>query len=198
MVNQGDTMSKKKLDITQIFDATEQLLLERGYSGLNFSVLSDRLHVGRSTLYEYFASKEELIVAYMDNLLSMVIQSCEEIDPVASGMEQLKETIRLFLQSSQIHQIGATIPLVQCKNSPQIMKALAHLQEQHQAIYRWVCQVVERAQAEGGIRRDLPTPMIATLITQAINIPANHLDGSQREELVFDMILNGIGNRHLD
>ncbi len=45
----------------QILDAAEAILLAHGYRGLTFSTLSERTGLARNTIYEYFASRDELI-----------------------------------------------------------------------------------------------------------------------------------------
>jgi AcrR family transcriptional regulator len=48
---------------TALLDAARRLLEERGYTALTFGALADRTGLARPTVYEYFASKDELVVA---------------------------------------------------------------------------------------------------------------------------------------
>jgi AcrR family transcriptional regulator len=46
-----------------LLDAARLLLEEHGYPGLTFGALADRTGLARPTVYEYFASKDDLVVA---------------------------------------------------------------------------------------------------------------------------------------
>ena len=46
-----------------LLDAARRLLEEQGYPALTFGALADRTGLARPTVYEYFASKDDLVVA---------------------------------------------------------------------------------------------------------------------------------------
>ncbi|HLR41554.1 MAG TPA: TetR/AcrR family transcriptional regulator [Virgibacillus sp.] len=60
---------QEKIKPNRTYKTTDRLLLKQGYGGFNFSALSAMLGVSRSTLYEYYASKDELIGDYMHELM---------------------------------------------------------------------------------------------------------------------------------
>lgn len=64
-------MTRRKLHKPELMKVTEKLLLEQGYGGFNFSTVASLLNIGRTTLYEYYASKDELIVDYMNELMEL-------------------------------------------------------------------------------------------------------------------------------
>ena len=52
---------QKKMDEAAMLRETEKLLLERGYEGFSFKALSANLDIARSTIYEYYSHKDDLI-----------------------------------------------------------------------------------------------------------------------------------------
>jgi AcrR family transcriptional regulator len=49
----------------QILEAARQLFLERGFDGASTDAITERARVSKETLYRYYRSKEELLVAVM-------------------------------------------------------------------------------------------------------------------------------------
>lgn len=54
----------------QLLDAAERLLLDGGHQALTFTALSHHSGLARNSLYEYFASRDELIAAVCERELS--------------------------------------------------------------------------------------------------------------------------------
>src|SRR5690625_3608429 len=106
-------MGRKKIQSLELMRATEKLLLEQGYGGFNFSALSKMLNVGRTTLYEYYATKDDLIVAYMNNLMTNYKNDLAAIVSQKGAETQFIQLIELMIKYSHIHNIIKIIPLLQ-------------------------------------------------------------------------------------
>src|SRR5690625_4248665 len=109
-------MSRKKIQSVELMRATEKLLLEQGYGGFNFSTLSKILNVGRTTLYEYYATKDDLIVAYMNQLMKDYKSDLKVIIYEKDAENQLVQLIELMIKYSHIHNIIKIIPLLQSES----------------------------------------------------------------------------------
>ncbi|MEM9015773.1 MAG: helix-turn-helix domain-containing protein, partial [Verrucomicrobiota bacterium] len=46
-----------------VVEHADELLLDRGYLGLNLDELADRVEYSKATLYHHFSSKEDLVLA---------------------------------------------------------------------------------------------------------------------------------------
>jgi len=44
-------MAKQKMNIYELSDVTGKILVEKGYAGFHFKLVSDQLNVSRSTIY---------------------------------------------------------------------------------------------------------------------------------------------------
>ena len=62
--------------------AAEQLLVEEGYAGLRFADVARRAGLARSSVYEYFTSKDDLVAAVCEDVLP------RWLDQLAQAMTQ--------------------------------------------------------------------------------------------------------------
>ncbi len=191
----GDGMAKKKLDEQHLMAATEELLLEKGYDAFHFKLLSDKLNVGRSTLYEYYANKEELITVYMQNVMEQILHECEqELDRDRAPLEKLKQLLQIFLRYSQIHQLIQMIPMLKTSKSKTVHARLEKLNQDHENIMRVLFELLREAKERGEIRQEIPDFVIAGFLFQAIQIPnRSGQDHRGWSETIFDMMYRGMG-----
>ncbi|WP_157729458.1 TetR/AcrR family transcriptional regulator [Tumebacillus algifaecis] len=188
-------MVKKKVARGDLIKETERLLLEKGYEGVNFSVLSERLGVGRSTLYDHFSSKDELIAVYMTDVMDAILAQCDGLMEQEDALLQIKEMIRIFHTYSQIHKIVQLMPALCATGtaSEKVTSALSTLQAGHHRLMNLVTTAIEKAKAQKRIRNELPTPLIASLVFHSILLPKT--EGHPPEawsELIFDLLFHGL------
>ncbi|TCP30904.1 TetR family transcriptional regulator [Scopulibacillus darangshiensis] len=186
-------MAKRKIDFQDLMAETERLLLEKGYDGFHFKLLANRLNVARSTIYEYYASKEELVTAYMINIMNRLTAESEALKPLASPLMHLKELMQIFIKYSQIHQITQMIPLINRDSSPAVKSSIDRLSEEHTRLYQTITDLIEKAKQTDEIRSDIPSSVLARVYFTAIEIPnddaMNHRDWS---ELIFQVLYEGM------
>jgi AcrR family transcriptional regulator len=73
--------------------AFSELLLERGYAGLTVAQVAERADVGRSTLYEHFRTKDDLLKAALATPLGILADAVKpgaEARPLAALLEHLR------------------------------------------------------------------------------------------------------------
>ncbi|WP_161568277.1 TetR/AcrR family transcriptional regulator [Anaerobacillus alkaliphilus] len=186
-------MAKKKVEKAVLFSATESLLIEQGYRGFHLKALSERLRIGRSTLYEYYASKEELITDYLVYILDTIIEECQKIEQ-SDAITQLRDMVKIFLKYSQLHQIALIIPFIDPEHSSKVEASLINLKRDHEFLYERMSQLIEEGKAAKQIRVDLETVVIASMIFNAIQVP-NVMKKHEKEwgETVLEILFNGIG-----
>lgn len=190
-------MARRKLTNAELMSATEVLLLERGYDGFHFKLLAERLNVGRSTIYEYYASKDALIVSYMDIVMRKLFSECEGLASISSPTERLRALLRVLMKYTQIHLIIKTVPQIARDASPSVRKSIELLRQYHDRMFADLQDLVEAAKTADEMRQDVPSPVIADLFFHAIlikNTPG--LDYQSWGDLLFDVMLNGVGKNH--
>src|SRR5699024_3620649 len=70
----------------------------------------------QSRLYEYYASKDELIVDYMHELMKNYTTELSTITAHENAKNQLIQLIELMIKYAHIHNILKMIPLLQSKS----------------------------------------------------------------------------------
>lgn len=71
-------------------DAFAALLFEQGYEAVTVAAVAERAGLGRSTLYEHFRTRDELLEAALDSRLAVL--AADPPDPV--GLQALVEHVR--------------------------------------------------------------------------------------------------------
>jgi AcrR family transcriptional regulator len=184
---------KRRVDPVELLKQTEKLLMEVGYPSFHFRLLAERLGVARSTIYEYYSNKEELVTDYMKEVMRQINEECSEIDPHLSPINKITAILRIFLNHSQMHQIIQYTPLIASNATPQVRADLMDLAREHNHLYQWLFDLINQAKQQGEIHQDVPTNMLAQMIFYSIFIP-NHEQlpieqfANQLEKIIFDEI----------
>ncbi len=181
--------------------ATESLLREKGYDGFSFSALALRIGVGRSTLYDHFSSKEELIVACMTDVMEKMMVECEQLSQCEDACSQIKGMVRTFHTYSQIHQLVQSMPALKkaSARSERIAEALEQLAKDHHRLMELLTNAFEKAKEQGSVRQDAPTSLLASMVFHSILLPnVENLSEERWSELIFDLLYQGIQRHESD
>ncbi|TCS95054.1 TetR/AcrR family transcriptional regulator [Hazenella coriacea] len=190
---------KRVIDPTDLLVATEELLLEVGYHAFNFKLLSQKLRVARSTLYEYYPNKEELITSYMLQLMERILNECECLNEIESPMDQLHQILLIFIKYSQVHQVMPMTSFIDGKASPTIKTGLVQLTKDHYRLYNQITQTIEECKQRQLIDASISTSIIAGLIYNSILIPnKEQLPKEEFTKQLFSVIKNGIKAKIVD
>lgn len=187
-------MARKRItNRQQLMQAAETILLERGYDGFHFKGLSEKLQIARSTIYEYYSNKDELIADYMKSLMEEIIEECNYLDNIPGPLEKLKELLVIFLNYSYIHQILQIRPLIEANSTESIASNIKILDDYHRKLFTQITTIIDDGKKARFIRQDIPTTVIASILFNAIEIP-NRTGLSQNEwaNLLFKIFLEGM------
>ena len=83
----------------EIVSAAARILARRGYDQTSVPDLAEAIGVSTGSLYHYFASKEELLVAICDQLLEPLLETA-----LARGRGDLRGLIRLWVEHVVEHR----------------------------------------------------------------------------------------------
>ena len=178
----------------EIFDASAHLFLDRGFNETSMREIARAADVGKSTLYDYFQSKDEILVSYFSDEIVKITEHAQEIIEQDHGVtEKLKEIMLMHLRY-----------LVENKNtflklSVEAQRLSIESQGQIQA-KRHAYQDMLRALIAEGIRRGEFRPINPLLAARSVfNLLATAVftsrpTGTPEEMLedVFDIFFKGI------
>ncbi|TDL35416.1 TetR/AcrR family transcriptional regulator [Jeotgalibacillus sp. S-D1] len=184
---------QRKMDMNELLKATEELLLEKGYEGFHFKALSEKLDVARSTIYEYYSNKDELITDYMRLLMTEVMEKVKAIQTQPSSFQMLKELLTLFMEYSQVYDMIKMRPALNKSKSPTVIKDLNELDSHSQELFKILTIEIENAKKEGSIRQDLSSQLVASIFFNTVLIPnMERVPAKQWSEMIFSLIEHGI------
>jgi len=131
----------------EIFDASVHLFLEKGFHETSMREIAEAAGVGKSTLYDYFSTKDDILVSYFENAIQTITKRAQEI---------LRQDLDIPEKLRQIMQMHLEF-LVDNKQiflnlSIEAQRLSAESQERIQ-LERHAYQDMLRALIEEGIRR---------------------------------------------
>ena len=187
---------RKKMDEAAMLRETEKLLLERGYEGFSFKALSANLDIARSTIYEYYGHKDDLITDYMFILVSKVMKEMEIIASETTGLETMKEWLKTFMQYDQVHYMIGMRGQLDQSESDIARNHLKQMDGLHGKMFFMLTNQVKKAKDLGEVRADLPNELVASIFFHSIlSRPANDENIDGWANMLNDIIENGVKPR---
>lgn len=184
---------KRILTKEEIFNKTGEVLRSEGISGVHFKKLSSELQVSRSTLYEYFKNKDDLILAYMKEMMDEMDRKINAIPEGEAPNDKLFRLLHIFLAHAETYHIDQMIRELQTSN-----KNLAHffrtkihedLMETYAMMVRWIKETKQQGIWKDSVNEEL----IGDLIFHSILFPNRQKLGAQEmAKQLFEMIECGV------
>ena len=178
----------------ELLDATELLLIERGYDGFHLKALSERLGGGRSTIYAYFSNKEELVAACMRRALDGILDRCAELDGL-DPVHAIKRMLFIFLEKKDFHKLMSSTPRIESSDSEHAHADIIAMERGHEQLQAMLMHYFTKAQASGLLRPTIPLPVVVAAYYHAISIP-NWMNLPDQEwfEYLFSLFWHGCGS----
>ena len=144
----------------QIVRAVLEVVAENGVPGATVSRIAKAAKVSEGTLYVYFQSRDEMLMAALDSIffeMAGLIDSSHETD----ALERLRDIGRRHSELMKTERGGFALPWMEfIAAGPQIGLREAVAQTQRRAFARML-SIVEQGLAEGTIRPDLDAERLA-------------------------------------
>jgi AcrR family transcriptional regulator len=180
---------------SELLEQAKQVLLEHGYDGFQLKLLSQRLVGARSTIYQYFANKDEIIAACMRHVMEDVLQQASQVDET-DCMNALRQLLTIYLKESGFHQLVSYADRVNTKNSAAAAADLAFVEQAHSTLQEQLERLFLRARDEGLLNEAIPLPAAMGVFFNLIDTP-NMMNVPVREwsDILFRIWLDGAGKR---
>nr|BFE72559.1 TetR/AcrR family transcriptional regulator [Actinoplanes digitatis] len=142
-----------------------RLFNERGYEATSMDDVAKRLGITKSSLYHHVASKQELLRIAVDHALDGLDDAIAGVEADAPAIDRLEALIR-----------GSVLVLAErLEYVTLLLRVRGNTAVEQQALLRRrvfdaeVTRLVELAQAEGAIRRDVDAATAARLLFGMVN-----------------------------
>lgn len=171
-----------------ILETAYQILAETGYAEMTMDEVSSRAGISKATLYQYFPSKEDLVVSVLERRIKHEIGIVRSMDPAITAIKRLEMMVRNGFQESyrQGLRVVPKLPLALWKDP--------RLSATRQELMEALMDLLEEAYAAGSIQPYLPAPVVAELVIGAFNIDVQNLMETLNLpfEAACDLILKGL------
>jgi AcrR family transcriptional regulator len=139
----------------QILDAARLCFAEKGFHAASTSDISAAADVSVANLYQYFTSKDDLIIAIAEDDLRSDLGVAEIFEQAPDFFNGLRAVAEAFVtEVGDAAQVRLRLEvLTEATRNPQVAGVLARGEA---ALLARLTPVIARAQARGEVRRDLP------------------------------------------
>lgn len=149
----------------QLFEAATELFRELGYEATSHADISAEADIGRTTFYEHFSSKEDLLVQLVQRDLPVLIDEIlAEVEPAISPDLRLRELTVRFVEFVGIDHLGLILHTEVPRLSVDAQLAIA---ESHRALSNEVMDIY-RSGVTTGVFVELPGPLVGRLMQDAM------------------------------
>lgn len=161
---------KQSFTEKELLDTTKKLVLEHGYDGFHLKLLSQHLSGARSTIYQYYSNKEEIVAACMKRVIATVLEKSSTIDET-DPMHALEHLLLIYVEESTLHQLLGDSGKINTTNSSAAARDLEFIEEAHMTLKVQLSRLFERAQQNKDLRQDIPLPVLIGVFFNLINTP---------------------------
>lgn len=188
----GNNRAQKKIENRQnILSAATILFKERGFANTSVTDIMNNSNLGVGTFYNYFDSKEEVLMAIVRELF-MQIEDKVMAQKNSSSLELLEfctmETARLIDENRFILPLLASA----VKHSDKPEHLPKNLSPDFKKIFE---EIIQRGQILGEIRNDIPKNLISEMfhsIYQAAAFSKLQIPFTENIRLKLKILLDGI------
>ena len=172
-----------------ILDATLELLVEVGFSGLTVEGVASRAGVGKATIYRRWASKIPLIVESFGQLPGF--EDCD----TGSLAEDLKQMLKRYLEVFNTTALSAVLPSLAGErfHNPELSVLFEPVSKNRR---QPLLAAFDRARERGEIPSDIDIELAADLVVGPIAVALFFKGGRLKPEMVtpmVDLALAGLG-----
>lgn len=185
----------------RIIAAAARLFGDKGYHDTTTAEIAEAAGVAAGTIYIYFSSKEELLVAVFEEFLGRHMDALRDgIAGEASSGDKLKKLLYLGLQLMQDHPESAQIFLSQLRQSAQMIRTVA---KRSSRAYKDIIEEVVAEGVESGLCRKVDVPAVSSMLFGAfqqtvLDWVADHCsyDLTTKKNELANFVLHGICSDH--
>jgi AcrR family transcriptional regulator len=182
----------KDLTRREILDAAAALFRAQGYDETNLGDIAGYVGIGRTTLYEYFSDKEDILASLVeDTIPGVVADMLQGLPPTLQARDRLAELIQRGLAFvSTDENLGSML----MRETPRLSnEAQRRVRSAHRPLQDEIVQVVASGIESGEFRHF--EPMLAAQIVYGLMMSAStslirDADAKQRLHEVADTVVS--------
>lgn len=182
---------------SDIMQAALAEFCNKGVEAVSMSEIARRAQIGKSTIYEYFPSKDQLLLETAQMVLDRLL---EELEHVFSQKQTFREKLICYYLALDrlVEHIGVNFPMF-FVGEPITSVMLECVDTFRKALFRRLGQELRSAQARGELDAALDAEMAAILLTtQMTPLLLKAMGRFEVEDAagkIVDILMNGLAAR---
>ncbi len=153
----------------QVFDASVSLFLKKGFQETTMREIALRAGMGKSTLYDYFKTKEEILVSFVEDAVFDLTEQAKQIAsqdlPATEKLHQVLHAFLDFLMANKDFYAKLSVQVQRLGPAGQ-----RRIQAKRHAYQDLLCALVQDAIREGAFRP--VNPLLAARTIMVLLTPA--------------------------
>jgi AcrR family transcriptional regulator len=185
-----------------LFRAALDLFARKGFTETTVEDITEAADVGKGTFFNYFPSKDHILLAFGEMQLAKLQSAVEEARVTGESMPQFLRSLGVRMTQEPMRHPGLIRTLLQAYlSTTPVREAMLALQKRVHALHT---EIVQLGQDRGEIRKDLPAAEIAHVFRQTIFgtllLWSLHGDGTlhPRMESAFNVLWSGLAPRNAE
>ena len=184
----------------RLFRAALDLFAKMGFTETTVEDITESADVGKGTFFNYFPSKDHILLAFGEMQLAKLQSAVEEARHNGEPMPQFLRSLGIRMTEEPTRHPGIIRTLLQAYlSTTPVREAMVDLQRRVHALHT---EIVRLGQERGEIREDLPAAEIAQVFRQTIfgTLLMWSVLGDAtlhvRMESAFNVLWSGLAPRH--
>jgi AcrR family transcriptional regulator len=178
----------------EIFNASVHLFLSKGFNETSMREIAEAAGIGKSTLYDYFPSKDDILLSFVEDELQKLTEEIQKIDEQTIGaMEKLRQMMFAYMDYLATNEDFYMKLSLEVQRLAQ--QSLARIQRKRHALQDVLRGILEEGIQEGCFRPMdslLATRVLLTALTPAVYSTRPSGSRQQMMEEAFALMLKGI------
>lgn len=146
----------------QILNSAMKVFGERGFQNATISEIAKNAQMGDATIYEYFKSKEDLLLAIpVEVTKELIPQINDHMMGIKGAFNKLRKFIWWYLNFIEKNPDYGAIVLLELKTSKSYISTEAY--QAARSFYQVVLDIIKEGQEEGAIKKKI-NPFVARSI----------------------------------
>lgn len=185
----SDTVQQHRHDVREaILDKAAALIQARGLPAVTMSQIAKDVGIGRATLYKYFNSVEEVIVAWHERQVTEHLEQLTgAIEREQTGLERLSTLIGAHARALHHHHDPALV-LIDPHFPDAVNDALTAAQDR---IRHLLVTVLTEGASTGVLRTDVPPEELANFVLHSLGAAAD-LPPADAVDRLVNMVIGAL------
>ncbi len=150
----------------RLFRSALDLFAKKGFNETTVEDITESADVGKGTFFNYFPSKDHILLAFGEMQLGKLQSAIEEARHSEEPMPQFLRSLGIRMTQEPIRNPGIIRVLLQAYlSTTPVREGMLDLQERVHALHT---EIVRLGQERGEIRNDLPAAELAHVFRQTI------------------------------